>query len=138
MNYAVLWNEISYDPVGKGYATMTDAEIASAINAYTEELDRTSITSAELWENTGLAEYKVLSTAERQAYGVLIGLITIDISPGSNARVALVALFPAGSATRDNLIALAQTPVMTSRAAILGLAVVKPGHVAKAKARGGG
>ena len=137
MNYAALWNEISFDPAGKGYATMTDAEIASAINAYTEELDRTSITSAELWENTALAEYKSLSVAEGQAYGVLISLATIDISPGSNSRVALLALFPTGSTTRDNLVALAQTPVITSRAAILGLGRVKPGYVAKARAWGG-
>lgn len=137
MNYAVLWNEISFDPAGKGYAGMPDAEIASTINAYTEAMDRVSITSAELWESTALAEYKSLVTAGRQAYGVLVSLATIDISPGSNGRVTLLALFPTGSTTRDNLIALAQTPVITSRAAILGLGVVKPGYVAKAKAWGG-
>ena len=137
MDYLKLYREISLDPTSKGYAAMTDAKVASAINANTEQIARTSITSVELWENTALAEYKLLGVAERQTYDVLVSLNSIDVSPGTNSRAALSALFPVGSVTRDNLIALVTTPILTSRAAILGLGMVYAGHVYKARIQGG-
>ena len=137
MDYLKLYREISLDPTSKGYAAMTDAKVALAISANTEQIARTSLTSAELWEKTALAEYRVLGVAERQAYDVLVSLNTIDVSSGTNSRAALSALFPVGSVTRGNLIALVTTPILTSRAAILGLGTVYAGHVYKARIQGG-
>lgn len=133
MDYVTLYNEITDDPAGLGYAGKTDAQIAALLNAETQEIARTTITAAELWENTDLTEYKALSAAERDAFWGLCGLDSIDVAAGTNSRAALSQLFPAGSTTRENLVALLQTPVMMSRAAVLGLGRVKPGHVAKAR-----
>ena len=133
MNYATLYTEITNDPAGLGYAGKTDAEIAALLNAETQETARTTITAAQLWENTLLSEYAVLSAAGRDAFWGLCNLDGIDVAAGTNSRAALMQLFPQGSTTRAALVALLQTPLMRSRAAVLGLGRVKPGHVAKAR-----
>ena len=133
MNYATLYTEITNDPTGLGYAGKSNAEIAALLNAETQEIARTSITAAQLWENTVLSEYAALGAAQRDAYWGLCSLDSIDVAAGTNSRSALAQLFPQGSTTRAALMALLQTPVMRSRAAVLGLGRVKPGHVAKAR-----
>ena len=138
MDYEALFNEITNDPEAIGYSGMTDAEIATALNAETQQVDRTSITKQELWENTSLTEYAALTAAARQAYGVLIDMDNIDVTAGSNSRVTLAALFAAGSTTRANLLALVDVPVTTSRAEILSLGLVTTGDVERAKAFGAG
>ena len=135
MNYATLYAEITNDPAA--YAGKADTEIAALLNAETQQIARTTIAAAELWENTDLTEYKALSAAERDAFWGLCSLDSIDVAAGTNSRAALSQLFPAGSATRANLIALLQTPVMMSRAAVLGLGRVRVGHVEWARYVGG-
>ena len=133
MDYGLLYN------IDQQYTAALAPALASIqLNAETVSVPRTAITIAELWENTDLAEYKVLGVAERQAYSVLMSLGTIDVAEGTNSRTALATLFPVGSATRDNLVALAQLPVEIGLLASVGLPNVSAREIETARARYGG
>lgn len=124
MDYSALWDELTNDPAAVGYVApnnpANDVENAGLINDETQTVERMSITAAELWENTDLTEYRVLGIEARDAYNVLVGLETIDVAEGSNSRTALANLFPAGTTTRANLVALVQETRTVSRASQLG------------------
>lgn len=134
--YEALWAELRDDPLARGYASMSDEEAADDLNTAYRTEPRMEITKAQLWENTDLAEYAALTAAGRQAYDVLVNLDDIDVSEGTNSRDALAALFPAGSTTRVNLVALVTDPLPITRAEELGLVRVKPGHVRDARLLG--
>jgi len=129
MDYKVLAAELALP----AYAKMSNAQAAAALNAASVSVARTFITGAELWECTLLAEYAALAQAARDAYQVLVSLGSIDVSEGSNSRMALAVLFGAGTQTRANLLALAGKGTMQSRAAQLGLPFVGEHHVATAR-----
>ena len=133
MDYELLYN------LDQQYtAALVPALASIQLNAEITSIPRTSITIAELWENTALAEYRTLGVAERQAYSVLMSLGTIDVSEGTNSRTALATLFPTGSTTRDNLVALAQLPVEIGLLASVGLPNVSAREIDTARARYGG
>lgn len=138
MDYHSLGHEVVEDPAGLGYTGKTDSQVAAILMAVNQQVACTKISAAELWENTNLAEYAGLTAARLQAYNVLISLGTIDVSGGTNSREALKDLFPAGGPTRTKLVALISKPLLKSRAEILGLGLVWPGHVGKARAQFGG
>ena len=141
MNYMALWVEFSINPLGVSYKK-PDGQwrpasiIADYLHSEAQEVARTSLTPYELWENTDLTEYKALSVAERDAYWGIMGLDSIDVTAGTNSRAALSTLFPGGSVTRDNLIALLTTPLLVTRVSQLGLGEVVAAHVEKAIAQG--
>lgn len=129
MDFDVLRAELQKE----AYQGKTDQEAADVLNGLTVEVLRTSITSAELWENTALTEYAALAQAQRDAYGVLIAMGTINVAAGTNSRATLAALFPQTSVTRTRLVALLAKRTMTSIAANLGLPFVGAHHVAVAR-----
>ena len=129
MDYKVLAAELALP----AYAKMTNAKAAAALNAASVNVARSSITGTELWECTVLAEYAALAQAARDAYQVLVSLGSIDVSEGSNSRMALAVLFGAGTQTRANLLALAGKSNTTSRAQQLGLGNVQEGDVLMAR-----
>lgn len=133
MDYEVLYN------IDQQYTAALAPAVASIqLNAQTVGVPRVSITAVELWENTDLSEYKGLGVAERQAYSVLMNLGMVDVSAGTNSRVAISALFPVGSTTRANLVALIQLPVAVGILASVGLPPVSAHEVQTARARYGG
>lgn len=141
MNYMALWLELNTDPLKAGYRKpdgqwRPTSIIADYLHSKVQEVVRTSLTPYELWENTDLTEYKALSVAERDAYWGIMGLDSIDVTAGTNSRAALSALFPSGSVTRDNLIALLTTPLLVTRASQIGLGEISAAHVEKAIAQG--
>ena len=110
MDYKILKAELANDPAGLGYAGKGIQQCTDLLNALTQAVARASITGAELWENTTLAEYAALTQAQRDAYQVLVSLGTIDVSAGSNSRATLGVLFGAGTATRAALAERLRTP----------------------------
>lgn len=129
MDFDVLKAELAKP----AYTGKTNQEAADILNALTIVAPRTTITGAELWEATNLAEYKALSDGERHAYSVLVSIDTIQVGAGTNSRATLAALFPAGSTTRANLMALLAQTNTTSASARLGLPFVGAHHVAVAR-----
>lgn len=129
----VLRDEISNDPLARGYATMSDAEIADSLREILDRtIERPTLSASEIFEAIDENEYDALSAGQKQKLGVLLGLgDLIQIGTGSRARGWLLSMFPPGTATRVSLIALAT--LQSSRAEELGLGRVLTGDVMEAK-----
>ena len=122
-----LRDEVILDPLGRGYAGMTDAEVVNSLNAINREVEREYIESWEVIEATIWAEWNALSSAYKQLYQTLVSCSRLKVF-GPNTRSAFAAMFGAGTTTRANLLAL-QTRLV-SRAEELSLGNVTEGDVA--------
>lgn len=71
-------------------------------------VNRGFIRAEELVNAIVFAEYTGGQAAQRQYIDMLMSLPQIDLSPNSNPRAALLAIFPAGSQTRTNITNLVQ------------------------------
>lgn len=129
-NIDILKAEIDSDPLTRGYAGMTDAEVADSLNTADRGSFRTGIPAAEIFSALDLTEYGALSGSEREAFALIVALGSIDATD-ANTRTLLGTIFPDPSTTRTNLLALAQETV--SRGVELGLGAVKIGHVEEAR-----
>ena len=130
MDYDKLKAELTGDPLG--YASMTHQQAADSLNALTRTAPRTSISGGELLACTTVAEVTALTAAARDFFLALIQMDSLDIT-SANVRTLLGALFAAGTTTRTNLIALAASTTLLSRATELGLPFVGAHHVATAR-----
>ena len=98
--------ELTTDPLGRGYAGMTDAQAAASLLAKDRSVDKTSMTAAEIYEAINRAEYVALVAAEKSEVNIVLGLGgDISVITGSKARAVLLQAFPGGSATRTALVA---------------------------------
>ena len=111
IDHIVLGQHIQDDPNGRGYVVHVASGATNVIAVLLNEvlvsitIQRESVESVEVWEAVDLTEFKALSAQERQALGIILGLLVIDVTVGSNSRTTLAAIFPAGP-TRTKLIAL--------------------------------
>lgn len=133
MNYKILHDEIVNDPTGKGYASMSDTEIADALNAETEQVTVASILSQDVIEATVPSEYQALTDAQKQLYDMFISAGSINPA-GANTRQAFANMFGPETQTRANLLARVNRPA--SRSSVLGLPAVTEGDVIKARSWG--
>lgn len=121
-----LKSEIDSDPLGIGYAGMTDAQVADSLNAKTRTRERTVISSYEVINATVAADWAALSAAEKQRYQTITGAGQIDVQ-SANVRAAFLAMFAAGTTTRANLATLQSESV--SRADEVGIGEVHTGDI---------
>jgi len=128
MDYVILAEEIARSV----YRGKDDPEVARMLNLVDQAIDRDAITGDELLECTALGELVGLDDKRRAIYCLLAGKDQICIEQGSKMRELLKVLFAEGE-TRANLIALVKSPLLRSRAQLIGLDRVKPGHVMKAR-----
>jgi len=110
-----LKNELTNDPLARGYAGMTDAQVAASLLTKNRPIDKNTLTAAEIYEAINRAEYTALIAGEKTEVNIILSLGgDISVVTGSKARTALLAAFPGGTATRTALqVAVAQ---MISRA----------------------
>lgn len=134
MDLAKLRTEVLNDPLGRNYASMTDAQAATSLNTANRPTTRTVIPSREIIGATVPSEWASLTAAEKQRYQTITGAGEVDASQ-QNVRDAFLAMFAGGTTTRANLAALQNGPSIT-RAAELGLPFVGAHHVAAARAGG--
>ena len=135
MDSVVLWDEINTDPLARGYAEMSDAEIAEDMNLFYRTLVRDTLSSADIYEQIDVAEFQGKTDAQKVYVRDLLGLgDNVQVGPDSKARTVLIAVFGGASVTIQALAAILQVPI--SRAEELGLGVVKPGHVQDARTLG--
>lgn len=128
----VLKAEIDGDPLVRGYAGMTNQQIADDINTAYRDNWR-PISSSQLFEAIDSTEFVALSDANKSRVDRLLGLgENIQTAPGSKSRAELVAVFGGGSQTAANLLPIAN-PGQT-RGQELGIGFVRVGQVAEAKA----
>lgn len=130
MNIDTLRAELTTDPLGRGYAGMTDEEAAADLNVENREITDPIISSAMIFNAVEPAEYAALP--DTKLIDLLLGVGEgIDAGPGTNARAVIVSAFDGGSTTVANLVDAATKTV--SRAVEIGLGLVKPGHVEEAR-----
>ena len=130
MDYAALKNEILNDPAGLGYAGKTDGQIADLLNAPGWGfINRDVIPTYEIFDAIEPSEYGALTAEKKTLLHAILAMGTVDIR-GSNLKKALSSMFPDGTVTRDNLLALQKRPA--SRAEVLGFGHVTHSDVAKA------
>lgn len=61
----VLKSEIENDPLGRGYSSMTDVEIASSLNTRNRSHDVESLSGQEMFYNTVSSEYGSLTDSKK-------------------------------------------------------------------------
>ena len=137
MDYQALWIEVDSDPLGRGYADMSDAEIAIDLNVVYRTRTRNTLSSAEIYEQIVVAEFQAKTDAQKVYVRDILGLgADVRVGPDSKARQVMLAIFGAESATIANLAAILQESV--SRADELGFGHVSGQDVETARTRYGG
>ena len=126
----ILKTEIATDPLGRGYSSMTDLEVATDLNIIYREVDVESVSGQEIFEAVVPLEYNVLTDKQINLLHAIMGLGSISVN-GINTRTALLSMFGSGTTTRSNLATLQKRDV--SRAEELGLPYVYEGHVQEAR-----
>lgn len=130
MSSDTLRDELSTDPLARGYSTMTDDEVAADLHTAYRTREKDRISGSDVWDHTDPTEFGGLSAEEQRRW---LGLCGVDgIDPFDSPAVGLAtSLFPAGGATLTALGAF-RTETLT-RAGELGLGDVHAYDVAKAR-----
>lgn len=142
VNHASLRAEIDSDPNAHGYAahvaTGNDAQLASLLNepraGAAFEFWRSDILPSEINAAITWSELKARTQPERDMYGAIIGAEKIDATKAT-IRQAFADIFPAGSASRDALTALAKRQGSRAEKLFGAGTVVSPTDVARAFGR---
>lgn len=129
-----LKTELTTDPLGRGYAGMTDEQAAADLNTvYRDNPNPPEVVSAAaIWNALDATEYDGLNQTN-QGVVDFIGGLGGDIPIASGLiKTKLFALFGAGTTSRNNLIALASGG-QVSRGQELGVGKVSAGFVEEAR-----
>lgn len=98
-----LEDEISGDPLGRGYSSMTDTELLTSLNTKNLTRNRTSMTGREVRKQIDRTEYTALSAAKKSQ---LLNLVkSDDLDPFGLPADIIKDIFGSGSKTVSNLIA---------------------------------
>jgi hypothetical protein len=127
----VLSDELSNDPLGRGYSTMTDEEAASDLNTAYRSRIKSSMSGDEIFTQTDAAEFAGLTDHKRLAWVSWTGKDSID--PSNSVNVDYVKwVFGNDSTTVSNLAAAREESI--TRATELGLGRVREGEIQMARA----
>jgi hypothetical protein len=125
----VLKTEVATDPLGRGYAGMTDEQVAVDLNTVYRERNKGILTGTQVLNAINKTEFLALSpTKQERIWNVLhLG----EINPFGIEAAIFVDEFGGGSTTITTLQALRKESV--SRATELGLGKVRVGYVTEAR-----
>lgn len=126
---AALSAEITNDPLGRGYAGMTDEQVAASLMVENRTVNRPHLAGFEITDAIVDAEWDALTANQKQQIMMLAAVQRIPAS-GFAAKIIQDAFAP-GTQTRANILAARNQTV--SRATELGLGRVRPGHVVAAR-----
>lgn len=129
MDLVALKSELNSDPLGRGYAAMSDEQAANSLNVSDRTPNRDTLDAGYLVASIVQSEYGSLSAAQKDYLRLIAMAQTLPLT--ATVKVELGAIFPANSATRANLLALMKRP--GSRAEELGLGTITPSNVADAR-----
>lgn len=104
MDLVALKSEITNDPLGRGYSGMTDEQIAASLAVHDRQADRESLEAGLLVASIVSSEYIGLSANQKDYVRLIAMASTVPLT--ASIKTELGAIFPAGSTTRANLIAL--------------------------------
>jgi hypothetical protein len=130
-NITALKNEIDSDPLTRGYAGMTDAQVAADLNTVYRTRNRTSMSGDEIFNSFDATEYNALTQDQKRDLLTLCARDTIDPFGTANVNV-ITENFGGGSTTAATLNTLRVENV--SRADELNLGSITASHVSHARA----
>ena len=126
MYFTLLKSEITDDPLGRGYAGMTDQQVVDSLMAVNCEQDRTSMSGSEILNAIVASEWDTRTDAQKKIVWDVVHMGAIN--PFGVEKTLIAAAFSGtGGATIAALNAARVTQV--SRAAELSLGIPKAGHV---------
>ena len=129
-NIDIIKTEIDVDPLARGYAGMTDEQVAVDMNTVYRDSDLASISGDAAFAATDSSEFSGLTDHKQAIWLAFCG--RENINPFGASNVALVQwVFGAGSATIAALSALRTQTV--SRGEELEVGTVRTGDVAQAR-----
>jgi hypothetical protein len=133
MDYLVLFNEINTDPLGRGYSSMSDAEVAADLNTVYRTRNRGLMTASEVYNAVDETEFIALTAEQKAEVWNIVHMGELD--PFGLEADRFLAIFGGGSTTISTLGDLRVDDI--SRAQELGLGEIYEGYVTKARALGG-
>ena len=129
MAIAKLKTEITDDPLGRGYAGMTDAEIAISLNTANREVNKTLMTASEVLNAIDITEWNALTDAAQQKIWDVLHIG--EINPFGVEATIFIAVFGGGS---DTITALAVARIIyISRVSELGLSGMAISDITKVR-----
>ena len=129
MNYQLLKTEINTDELARGYAGMTDQQVADSLNAVDRQRNRTSMSRQEIYENIDVTALSGLTAIQVAQLNLAM---SDSVDPFGNAAQVFINIFGGGSNTVS---ALAAARVETvSRAVEIGVGEVIPYDLTRLRA----
>lgn len=129
VNLQALKEELDSDPLGRGYSGMSDVAAADSLNTPDRQPDRETLDAGLFVSCLDVSEYVARTTAQREYVQMVVAAGSVPLT--ANVKTEIGSLFPAGSATRTNILAALKRT--GSRAEELGLGRVTPSHIADAR-----
>lgn len=120
--YSILRDELTNDPLSRGYSGMTDEQKIADLNTAYRTQNKSSLTGDEVFSQTDTTEYTALTDTEKQLWLAFCGRESID--PFSAANVTFVTNLM-GSTTIASINSIRTTPI--TRAQELGIGEVGVG-----------
>ena len=129
-NIDIIRDEITNDPLTRGYSGMDDAAVAVDLNTVYRTLNKSSLSGDELFAATDSTEFAALTDHQESLWVAFCSRSSVD--PFGSSNVAFVQyIFGGGSTTVSNLSSLRTQSV--SRGTELGVGSVRPGDVLQAR-----
>lgn len=131
-----LKTEVTTDPLARGYAGMTEQQVADSLNTVNRTRIKASLTGDEVFNAADPAELAALAKGLPDAREQFLMFLTIcareSVNPAGNATTRLIReIFGAGSTTLSNLGTLRNEAV--SRGVEIGFGTVGGGDVTEAR-----
>jgi len=126
-----LIDELTNDPLGRGYSGMSAKQAAESLNTANRQVNKTEITGGDLLSATVPSEFSALSADEKATWRALWSIWNLQLD-NANTRGIIQSIFKDGTTTHANLIAFVKES--KSRAFELGLGEVTEGMVERARA----
>jgi len=121
----ILCDEITNDPLARGYSGMDAEAIVVDINTEYRSRWKDCVDGRELLDAVESADWNAITDAQRDRTLMLLGIGCLD--PTGNARTMMIRIYGSGSDTIANMAAVGQEAI--SRAEELGLPRVRTGEV---------
>lgn len=124
-----LNDELTDDPLGRGYSGMTDRAVVADMNTPYRDSNRSLMTATEIAQSIDVDEFTLLNTADEQTMWNVLSFS--EINPFGFEATIFTDVFGGGSRTIAAFLAARVGSI--SRGQELSLGVVKLGHVQDAR-----
>jgi len=129
---SALKDEITTDPLGRGYFGMTDQQVADDLNTSYRSRNRDLMPATEVLNAIDITEFNLLTDVQEEQFWRLMAIG--DLNPFGVEATIMIALFGGGSTTITTLQAL-RVESITRAVELPGVeAPAKVGHVEAARA----